>query len=70
MHCLRNAILPDDYEWTCFSCGFNVMKQNNQLTISPGNKLNLFDGIKCSEKKMFVNCTDKSRICEGDDNEN
>ena len=46
------------------------MKQNNQLTISPRNKLNLFDGIKCSEKKMFVNCTDKSRICEGDDNEN
>ena len=25
-HCNRNTFLPFEYEFTCFSCGFNVNK--------------------------------------------
>ena len=26
-HCNRNSLLPYEYEWTCFSCGYNVNKR-------------------------------------------
>ena len=26
-HCLRNSLLPYEHEWTCVSCGYNVLKQ-------------------------------------------
>ena len=25
-HCNRNTLLPYEYEFTCFSCGYNVRK--------------------------------------------
>ena len=34
MHCTRNTILPYQYEWTCFSCGYKVIKRKNELTNS------------------------------------
>ena len=30
-HCNRNTLLPYEYEWTRFSCGYNVSKQKHQL---------------------------------------
>ena len=24
-HCLQNTILPYEYEWSCISCGFNLI---------------------------------------------
>ena len=26
-HCNRNTLLPYEYEWTYFSCGYNVIKR-------------------------------------------
>ena len=26
-YCSRNSLLPYEYEWTCFSCGYNVNKR-------------------------------------------
>ena len=31
-HCERNTLLPYEYEWTCFSCGFNVIKRKHELS--------------------------------------
>ena len=29
---LGSTLLPYKYEWICFSCGYNVMKRENELT--------------------------------------
>ena len=31
-HCNRNTLLPYDNEWTCFSCGYNVIKRKHELS--------------------------------------
>ena len=30
-HCNRNTLFPNDYEFTCFLCGYNVNKRKNEL---------------------------------------
>ena len=30
-HCNRNTLLPYEYEFTCFVCGYNVNKRKNEL---------------------------------------
>ena len=32
LHCNRNCLLPYEYEWTCLSCGFNVIKRKHELS--------------------------------------
>ena len=29
-HCNRNTLLPYEYEFTCFSCGYNVNKRKHE----------------------------------------
>ena len=31
-HCNRNTLLPYEYEWTCFCCGYNVNKRKHELS--------------------------------------
>ena len=31
-HCSRNTLLPYECEWTCFSCGYNVIERKHQLS--------------------------------------
>ena len=31
-HCNRNTLFPYEYEFTCFSCGYNVNKRKNELS--------------------------------------
>ena len=31
-HCNRNTLLPYEYEFTCFSCGYNVNKRKHELS--------------------------------------
>ena len=31
-HCNRNTLLPYEYEFICFSCGFNVIKRKHELS--------------------------------------
>ena len=38
MHCLKNSILPIDYEWTFIASGYSVMKGKNDLTKKQHNK--------------------------------
>ena len=39
---LRWTLLPLDYEWSCLSCGCNVMKRKNEIT-------------EMRRKKYFIN---------------
>ena len=41
-NCGRNALLPKEYEWTCVSCGYNVIKRKHELS-------------KVQRKKNFIN---------------
>ena len=31
-HCPQNTLVPYDYEWTCVSCGYNVIKRIHELS--------------------------------------
>ena len=31
-HCNRNTLLPYEYEWTCISCGFNLITRKHELS--------------------------------------
>ena len=33
LRCTRILLLPYEYEWTCFSCGYIVIKRKNQPKI-------------------------------------
>ena len=31
-HCNQSTLLPHEYEFTCFSCGYNIIKREHQLS--------------------------------------
>ena len=66
-HCNRNTLLPYEYEWTCFSCGYNVNKRKNELTKIQRRKINFINRLKHAEVKIFSICVDLYKIYEGDD---
>ena len=42
-HCNRNTLLPYEYEFTCFSCGFSVSKRKHELSKTQWKKINLIN---------------------------
>ena len=38
-HCNRNTPLPYEYEFTCFSCGYNVIKRKHELSKNQRKKI-------------------------------
>ena len=32
LHCSRNTLLPYEHEFTCVSCGYNIIKRKNELS--------------------------------------
>ena len=66
-HCKRNTLLPYEYEYTCFSCGFNVNKRQNELSKIQRKKINFINRLKYAEVKIFSICVDLYKIYEGDD---
>ena len=66
-HCNRNTLLPYEYEWSCFSCGFNVNKRKNELSKMQRKKINFINRLKYAEVKIFSICVDVYKIYEGDD---
>ena len=45
-HCNRNTFLPYEYEWTCVSCGFNLIKRKHQLTKIQRKKNKIYQSIE------------------------
>ena len=39
-HCNRTTILPYQSEWTCFSCGYNVINRKHELCKIQRKKIN------------------------------
>ena len=65
-HCNRNTLLPYEYEWTCVSCGYNVIKRKHELSKIQRKKINLVNRLKYAEIKTFSICVDAYKIYEGD----
>ena len=57
-YCCRNMLLPYEYEWTCFSRGYNVIKRKNQLSKIQRKKINFINRLKYAEVKKFSICVD------------
>ena len=66
-HCSRNTSLPYEYEFTCFSCGYNVNKRKHELSKIQRKKINFINRLKYAEQKIFCICVDLYQIYEGDD---
>ena len=66
-HCNQNSLLPYEYEVTCFSCGYNVIKRKHELSKIQRKKINFTDRLKYAEQKIFCICVDVYQIYEGDD---
>ena len=66
-HCNRNTLLPYEYEWTCFSCGYNVSKRKHELSKIQRKKISFINRLKYAEQKIFCICIDVHKIYEGND---
>ena len=65
--CKKNTLLPYEYEFTCFSCGFNVNKRKHELSKIQRKKMNFINRLKNVEVKIFSICVDLYQIYDGDD---
>ena len=66
-HCKRYTLLTYEYEFTCFSCGYNVSKRKHELSKIQRNRINFINRFKYAEVKIFSICVDVYEIYEGDD---
>ena len=66
-HCNRNTLLPYEYEFTCFSCGYNVNKRKHELSKIQRKKINFINRMKYAEVKILSICVDLSKIYESVD---
>ena len=61
-HCSRNTLLPYEFEWTYFSCGFNVIKRKHELSKIQRKRINFINRLKYAELKIICICIDKYQI--------
>ena len=52
-HCNRNTLLPYEYEVTCFSCGFNVIKRKHDLSKVQRKNIYFINRLKYAEQKIL-----------------
>ena len=67
LHCLRNILLPYEYELTCLSSGYNVIKRKNELSKIQRKRINFINRLKYAEHKIFCICIEVYEIYESDD---
>ena len=66
-HFKRNTLLPYEYEFTCFSCVYNLNKRKHELSKIQRKKINFINRLKYAEVKIFSLCVDVYIICESND---
>ena len=64
-HCSRNSLLPYKYDWTCFPCGFNLIKRWHELSQIQRKRINFIKRLKYAKHKKFCTCVDVYKIYEG-----
>ena len=57
-HCNRNTLQSCDFEFTCVSCGYNVIKRKHELCKIQRKKINFINRLKYAEEKIFCICVD------------
>ena len=55
-HCRRNTSLPYEYEYSCFSCGYSIIKRKHELTKNQRRKIIFINRLKDAEQKTFCIC--------------
>ena len=53
-HCNRKCLSPNEYEWTCVSFGYNVIKRKNELSKIQRKKKNFIKRLNMLKTKFFV----------------
>ena len=66
-HCGRKRLLPFSYEWTCISCGNNLIKRKHEISRIQRKKMNFINRLKYAELKIFCVYVDVYKIYEGND---
>ena len=66
-HCSRNNLLPYEYERTCISCGFNLIKRKNERSIFQRKRIKIMNRLKYAELKIFCISIGVYKIYENDD---
>ena len=61
-HCIRNTLLPYEYEYTCFVCGYNINKRKHELSKIQRKKINFINRLKYAEVKIFCIYIDVYKI--------
>ena len=63
-HCNRNMLLPKEYEWSCFGCGYNVIKRKPELSKTQRKTTNFINRLKDAELKKFCICIGVYKVYE------
>ena len=66
-HCNRNTLLPYEYEYTCFSYGYNVIKRKHELSKIQRMKKIFTNRLNYAEQKTFCVCVYVYKIYDGND---
>ena len=66
-YCNRNILIPYKYEFTCFSCGYNVIKRKHELSKIQQKRINFINRLKNAKVKIFCICVEVSKGYEGND---
>ena len=66
-HCNRKTLLPYEYEWTCISCGYYVIKREQELSKNQREKINFINQLKQAEQEIFCICIEVYQLYESND---
>ena len=67
MHCTRFTLQPYQYEYSCFSCGYNVIKQKYEVTKVQRREINFTNQFRCAQHKILCTCTKGYKINKSED---
>ena len=54
--CNRNSLLQYEYDWTCFSSGFNVIKRKHKFFKIQRKRIDFTNRLKYAEVKLCSIC--------------
>ena len=54
LHCSQNTLMPYEFVWTCFVCGYILINRKQELSKLQRRKIDFINRIKYAEKKYFV----------------
>ena len=62
LNCNQNTLLPYEYEYTCSSCGYKVIKRKHDLSKNQRKQINFINRLKYAEPRIFCICVDIYKI--------